>query len=77
MKKQLKKETRYDEIMTDLNPDVAVPYSMTACFKADDLIDHPKFGLGKVMDFISPNKIQVIFREGEKILIGVLNQEID
>ena len=76
MKKRQKNEARYDDIMTGLNAETAIPYSMTACFKANDLVDHPKFGLGKVVDFISPNKIQVVFREGEKILIGVPSQEL-
>jgi len=34
-----------------------------------DLINHPKFGLGCVETIKPPNKIEVRFQEGKKILL--------
>jgi len=42
---------------------------MSACFMEGDLINHPKFGLGCVETIKPPNKIEVRFQEGKKILL--------
>jgi len=47
----------------------ARPYQMSACFMEGDLINHPKFGLGCVETIKPPNKIEVRFQEGKKILL--------
>ncbi|MBI3804689.1 MAG: hypothetical protein HY282_13105 [Nitrospirae bacterium] len=47
-----------------------LPYSMTGSFKEKDVIDHLKFGLGVVTERLSWDKIQVTFKEGEKILLS-------
>ncbi len=75
MKKQQKIEAKFDEMMEELNTSSAIQYAMTTCFKVDDIVDHPKFGLGKVLSLISPNKMQVLFRESEKIMVCVINDE--
>jgi hypothetical protein len=38
-------------------------------FAAGDVINHPKFGLGSVEVSFSPNKIEVRFQEGKKLLL--------
>ncbi|MFW6325893.1 MAG: hypothetical protein ACOC0T_04005 [Desulfovermiculus sp.] len=43
-------------------------YSMQGQFQNNDLIDHPSFGLGIVQRTIPPNKIDVLFQDGEKRL---------
>jgi hypothetical protein len=77
MKKQQKLEAKFDESMEGVNTADAIPYDMTTCFKVGDIISHSKFGIGRVLSCISPNKMQVDFREGEKILICVLKNEND
>jgi len=47
----------------------AIPYSMTAAFRENELIQHPNFGLGLVLKTIRPDKIEVRFHEGTKILV--------
>jgi hypothetical protein len=44
-------------------------YDMQAFFSAGDVIDHPKFGLGEVQNSLAPNKIEVRFEEGSKLLL--------
>lgn len=47
----------------------AIPYSMAASFHENELIQHPNFGLGLVLKTIRPDKIEVRFHEGTKILV--------
>lgn len=47
----------------------ATPYAMTAVFGKDDLVDHPTFGVGIVTAIIPPNKVELTFNEGPRILI--------
>ena len=42
---------------------------MSGSFKASDVIDHKSFGIGFVSKAILPNKIEVLFRQGSKLLI--------
>ncbi|MBT3585257.1 MAG: hypothetical protein HN509_10130 [Halobacteriovoraceae bacterium] len=45
------------------------PYSIRACFKLGDIIDHPKFGPGVIERLIDADKIEVIFRHEIKTLM--------
>jgi hypothetical protein len=44
-------------------------YNMDSNFSAGDVINHPKFGLGSVESSPGPNKIEVRFQEGKKMLV--------
>ena len=44
-------------------------YDMNTSFSAGDVISHPKFGLGAVETSLPPNKIEVRFQEGKKLLL--------
>ncbi|HEX8088385.1 MAG TPA: hypothetical protein VF762_06000 [Blastocatellia bacterium] len=44
-------------------------YDMNTSFAAGDVINHPKFGLGAVETSLPPNKIEVRFQEGKKLLL--------
>ena len=46
----------------------ALPYNMNGAFKTDNLIDHPTFGFGIVKTVVAPNKMQVLFEDGIKLL---------
>lgn len=45
------------------------PYDMNNSFSAGDVINHSKFGLGAVETAFPPNKIEVRFEEGKKLLL--------
>ncbi len=53
-----------------LNKTVASPkpYSMDGVFAAGDVLEHPAFGLGVVQELTEPDKVRVLFREGQKLL---------
>jgi hypothetical protein len=44
-------------------------YDMNNSFSTGDVINHPKFGLGAVETALPPNKIEVRFQEGKKMLL--------
>ena len=64
-------QTERDE-WTALRPgmdfDRALKYDMNAKYKANDLLDHPTFGFGVIKVVIVPNKMQVLFEDGIKLL---------
>jgi hypothetical protein len=44
------------------------PYSMDASFIVAEWIRHPQFGLGQVLATFKPNKMEVLFEQGRKML---------
>ena len=48
--------------------DKVINYNMNAKFKKGALISHPVFGIGLVKLVITPNKMQVLFEDGIKLL---------
>lgn len=64
--------THFEGLLNGRDPARAQPYAMTSTFSEDELIDHPFFGLGLIIQEIRPNKIEVTFKEGNKILICAL-----
>jgi hypothetical protein len=48
--------------------DKALPYEMTGKYQIKRLILHPTFGLGVVKAVIIPSKMQVLFKDGVKLL---------
>ncbi len=63
----------FTKILKGRNVDEAIPYAMTSLFSNDDLVKHPTFGVGIVTTTIPPNKIELTFIEGSKILICQLD----
>lgn len=51
-----------------LDLEKAFQYDMTARYRVKNLIQHPSFGLGIVKVVIAPNKMQVLFESGVKLL---------
>jgi hypothetical protein len=51
-----------------MEPEKALPYDMNGKYREKNLVAHPVFGLGIVKLLISPNKMQVLFRDGNKLL---------
>lgn len=46
-----------------------LPYKISTSFRANQTIEHPKFGLGFVLKVIDDNKIQVFFQNDIKVLV--------
>ena len=41
---------------------------MTESFAVGDVVEHPKFGSGVVQEVFPPDKMQILFRDGAKML---------
>ena len=67
--KQAKAEAYFEELLAGRGKSEALAYSMTNTYKRDDLLNHSTFGLGVVNEIVMPNKIEVLFRQGSKLLI--------
>ena len=59
----------YNKIIAKRDLSQAIQYEMTASFKKEELINHHYFGIGVVRRTVFPNKIDVLFSEGCKLLI--------
>lgn len=42
----------------------ARPYDIKAEFTENDVIEHPRFGIGFVVELVSPKKVEVLFEDG-------------
>ena len=67
--RESKAENNFRELLGGRDPVAALEYAMTESFTDDDLVSHPVFGIGLVTRMIPPNKIEVVFKEGSKVLI--------
>jgi hypothetical protein len=63
-----KAQRDWDELLENAKPEEATAYSMTTPMKEGLLILHPTFGLGQVLNCIRPNKMEVRFQAGIKLL---------
>jgi hypothetical protein len=46
----------------------AVPYAMDRSFQIGMLVAHPAFGVGTVTALFPPNKVEILFQVGRKLL---------
>jgi len=66
---EMKAAANFEILLGERGTSESLPYSMTVPFNEGDLIDHPTFGLGVVINTLSPKKIEVIFKQGSKVLV--------
>ncbi|MGC8660306.1 MAG: hypothetical protein ACP5U1_14665 [Desulfomonilaceae bacterium] len=63
-------ESEWKAFMTEAPEDlVARRYSVFDAFEAAEFIEHPTFGIGKVLEIAGADRIVVIFKEGRKTLV--------
>jgi hypothetical protein len=58
----------WESLTPAMDPEKALPYDMNGKYRGNSLVAHPVFGLGIVKLLIPPNKMQVLFRDGNKLL---------
>ncbi len=63
-----KVEAQWETLLDNADPANAIPYSMQTLIKNGDLIQHPSFGLGRVISTTRPNKMEVFFQSGIKLM---------
>lgn len=45
------------------------PYRISEAYQPGEFIAHPVFGTGRVLEIVAREKVQVVFKEGRKILL--------
>jgi len=71
-RKTKSKEATYEEYISRLTGgdlSHAKKYSIKGNFEKDEVIDHLTFGIGVVLSKIQNNKIEILFKDGPKLLI--------
>ena len=63
-----KTETEWAAQLNECKASDAISYSTKAAFKPGDVVQHSVFGMGRVINTIRPNKMEVYFRDGIKML---------
>lgn len=58
----------WEQLQPEMDNKNATSYAMTASFKVGNLIKHSTFGLGVVQRLAGPQKIEVLFQDGKKIM---------
>lgn len=58
----------WESLSPAMDPGKALPYDMNGKYRVNNLVAHPVFGLGIVKQVIPPNKMQVLFQDGNKLL---------
>ena len=70
-RKRITPEGTYTECLERLTggaPYNTINYKISDNFEKDNIIEHSKFGTGIVLAVLQPKKIEVLFKEGSKLL---------
>jgi len=59
----------WKEALAGKENEEAKPYVPAETYKANERLDHAAFGIGVVMRVISATKMEVLFKEGRKIMV--------
>ncbi|MEW6684061.1 MAG: hypothetical protein AB1451_14275 [Nitrospirota bacterium] len=62
-------EVTYERLLAVTAGRKSRPYSVSGIFRPNDVIEHPTFGLGVVTHLLAGDKIQVVFKNGDKLLV--------
>ena len=71
-RKSRSKEATYEKYLSGLtggDPANSMKYNIKGNFKKDQIIDHLKFGIGIVLSVIQIDKIEILFKDGPRLLI--------
>jgi hypothetical protein len=63
-------EETWEKMMKLVSSQKKIRYTFAGDFKVNDLVDHATFGLGVVTHLLPDDKIQIIFKDSEKILVA-------
>lgn len=54
----------YEKLREETDVNAAKPYSIDVELTENDTVKHPKFGVGFVLELVSPTKVEILFEEG-------------
>lgn len=59
----------YESHLAGFDLSQATKYEMESSFTQDEVIDHPFWGAGIVVSVVNSKKIEILFKEGPKMLV--------
>ena len=59
----------WEKRLAECSAKVGRPYAVTENFTKNDILEHSKFGVGVVEEVRSAGRINVLFRDGERLLV--------
>ncbi|UCD34167.1 MAG: hypothetical protein JSU90_07640 [Nitrospiraceae bacterium] len=65
------REALHEEYVSRLaasDPSLAKKYSLRGVFSKDEIVDHPRFGMGIVVSVPSTFRVEVLFKDGVRLL---------
>jgi len=65
---QAAERREWEQLRPGMDAASAAAYTMSASYKVNALISHPQFGLGVVQRVAGPQKIEVLFEDGRKMM---------
>lgn len=60
--------SEWEQRMEVTDPATATPYAMDRPFRTCEVVSHPVFGIGFVLTVTKPNKVEILFGDGVKLL---------
>jgi hypothetical protein len=61
-------QEQWQEAVNQTEAGLATPYTMDRAFKQNEIVAHPTFGLGVVTGVQKPDKVEILFTGGKKLL---------
>jgi len=61
--------SHYEKLLAGNNANPVKPYSPKEKYNSGDVVEHPTFGLGVTTDLKDGTKIEVLFKDGPKLLV--------
>jgi hypothetical protein len=68
-KKAQKAKPTWEQVMAKSSKKQPKPYQLGDYFKENELLSHPKFGVGFVSENIGDDKIEVTFKDDKRVLV--------
>lgn len=67
--RKTRSQAQWENLMAAADKESAIPYNMKTPVKTGNIINHPSFGLGQILSTTRPNKMEIIFEQGIKLLL--------
>ncbi len=64
-----RKKAEVNERLDGIDPASLPAYRTSDIYQVDDYFNHKKFGVGQVVEIVDATKIQVLFRDGKRLMM--------
>jgi len=72
--KRRPRRDKWTRLLEDIDANLAIEYQMDKVYEMSNTIHHKTFGLGVVKNIIDNQKIEVLFHDGQKLLVQNLHR---